>query len=164
MNSYDYPRLIAEACKALSEVEGRLLVEVLVQVVDPEYNQVFLAFDDATYVIYGRSGSEYLGIERGEAPTDTMMEEGQIERYVPFTQFVGRRLAQARMIGEAWNGHGFEFTFDGVVNRSMLIQSIYSSPKPDGVEDCLRLGVGCYSYGTTPGSRRCSAPMSKPDR
>ncbi len=146
MDSYDYPRLIAEACKALPEVEGRMLVDVLVQVVEPEYNQVWLVFEDLTFVIHGRVGSEYLGIEAGSAPTDAVMEG--VQHHAPFTQFVGRRLVQARMLGEAWNGHGFEFTFEGLTGLSMLIQSIYSSPKPDAVEDCLRLGVGHYSCGT----------------
>ncbi len=63
MRSRDYPRLIAKACAELRDVEGQVLVDVLVQIVDPEFNQVWLAFEDSTYVIYGRVGSEYLGIK-----------------------------------------------------------------------------------------------------
>jgi len=149
MDSYDYPRLIAAACEALPEVEDRVQVDVLVQVVDPEYNQIWLVFDEGTYVIHGRVGSEYLGIEPAETPAIDERRKGiRMERHEPFAQFVGRRLVQARMLGEAWNGHGFEFTFEGLTDFTMLIQSIYSSPKPDGAEDCLRLGVGHYRCGT----------------
>jgi hypothetical protein len=148
MSTYNYPRLIAKACAELPNVEGQVLVDALVQTIDPEYNQVWLVFEDSTYVIYGRVGSEYLGIERGDVPTGEEPEGVRIERHEPFTRFIGRRLLQARMIGEAWNGHGFEFTFEGLTDYSMLIQSIYSSPKPDRAEDCLRLGVGHYSCGT----------------
>lgn len=148
MTSYDYPKLIQQSCRALSEVEGRTLVDFLVQVVDPEYNIATLIFADCAYAISGRIGSEILGIERVEIPRAGEISAGvRNERFQPYDEFLGRKLIQARMVGEAWNGHGFEFTFEGLPNRSMLVQSIYSSPKPPEAEDCLRLGVGHYSCG-----------------
>ena len=62
MSDYDYPELIREACRALSEVEGKVLVDVLVQVVEPEFNAITLVFEDGAYQISGRIGSEILGI------------------------------------------------------------------------------------------------------
>jgi len=63
----------------------------------------------------------------------------------PFDLFSGRRVTQARMIGEAWNGHGFEFSFEGLPNRTMIVQSICTgADREQELHDCLRLGVGYY--------------------
>lgn len=148
MTSYDYPKLIRQSCQTLTEIEGRTLVDFLVQIVDPEYNAATLIFADCAYAISGRIGSEILGIERVEIPrTGVIGREVRNERFQPYDEFLGRRIVQARMIGKAWNGHGFEFTFEGLPNRSMIVQSIYSSPKPPEAEDCIRLGIGHYSCG-----------------
>jgi hypothetical protein len=50
------------------------------------------------------------------------------------------------MIGEAWNGHGFEICFEGLLGKTMLVQSIYAGEKPEGFDDCIRLGTGNYFW------------------
>ena len=149
MPTYDYLALVKTAGSALREIEGRVLREVFVQVLGGEYNQAWLVFEDCLYVVTGCVGSEVLGIRPDdELRASRLWGESQPNRFAPFDQFAGRTLVQARMIGEAWNGHGFEFTFEGLPTKSMLFQSIYSSPKPDDRDDCMRLGVGHYSVGS----------------
>jgi len=147
MDSHDYPAIIREHCKALPEVVGKILTQALVQIVEPEFNVFVLVFADSAYAISGRVGAEVIGIHR----LDTPPEEGTsspitvTKPFKMFDLFLGRRIAQARMIGEAWNGHGFEFSFEGLPNRTMIVQSIYAGAENEQeLHDCLRLGVGCY--------------------
>ena len=149
MSDYDYAKLEAKAKAEVKLLEGRLLEKVLVHVVEPEFNLVIFVTDAGTWEVFGRVGSEVVGIRRAPAqPTEYGGEHERLGPYPPFSEFEGRRIAQARTIGEAWNGHGFEFTFDGLPNRTMLIQSIYSSPKSPELHDCLRLGIGTYASST----------------
>ena len=144
----EYSSWTRAARSGLEEVEGRVLREFFVQVVGHEYNQAWLVLEDGLYVIAGRLGSEILGIRPDdEQRASEIWASSQPNRFPAFDQFAGRTLVQARMIGEAWNGHGFEFTFEGLPSKSMIIQSIYSSPKPEDYDDCIRLGVGDYSFG-----------------
>jgi hypothetical protein len=53
---------------------------------------------------------------------------------------------QARSIGSAWNGHGFEFSFEGLPDRTMIVQSIDTGERPADFADCLRFGIGYYFY------------------
>jgi len=39
---YDYPKLIRERSKDLQSIEGQVLEKVLVHVVEPEYNALYL--------------------------------------------------------------------------------------------------------------------------
>ena len=55
-------------------------------------------------------------------------------------------MKQARAIGEAWNGHGIEISFSGILDRTLIIQSIESGDMPAEFADCLRVGVVQYTY------------------
>jgi hypothetical protein len=103
--------------------------------------------DGAVWCIQGRIGGEVLQIIPVEE-TPVEKEEGIVcvKRFEPFSIFLNRRIVQARSIGSAWNGHGFEFSFDGLPDRTMIVQSIYAGEKAAGFEDCLRLGVGYYFH------------------
>jgi hypothetical protein len=147
MEGYDYPKIIKEQCSALPEVVGKTLNKVLVQVVRPEFNVVFLVFEDACYAINGRIGTEIIGIARIDSPPVEGMESSMTitKPFKPYDLFLDRRVSQVRMIGEAWNGHGFEFSFEALPNRTLIIQSIYAGSWNDQeLHDCLRLGIGYY--------------------
>ena len=145
--SYDYTNDLQHACRLLPKLEGALIQTILINVVEPEFNVVFLKTDVGDFQIHGKIGSEYLGIEECKSFPEVMNEDGYIIcSYPPFAVFEGKRITQARQIGTVWNGHGFEFSFDGIHDKTMIIQSIYTGEKPEGYDDCLRLGIGTYAY------------------
>lgn len=138
MSAYDYARLETEAREGLRALEGKLLTKFLVQIVEPEFNVAILVTRDGTWEICGRIGGEVLGIRRVDCIRDEGGAEGNVvRRHPPFSQFEGRRIERTRTLGHAWNGHGFELTFEAAPLRTMLIQA-------DDRHDCLRLGVGSY--------------------
>jgi hypothetical protein len=147
MDNYIYTERIAQSRSVSYELEGKTLKQFLVQVVEPEFNVAYLIFEDGSaYAVQGEFGSEILSIHWLSAIVAETKpgEKSRIKRFRPFEQFIGRRIEQVRMIGEAWNGHGFEFSFEGIANRTMIIQSIYTGQPPDDLFDCLRMGVGQY--------------------
>jgi hypothetical protein len=146
MSEYDYQKSIEEACKLLPQLEGALVERILINVVEPEYNVVYLVTDKGTFALQGDIGGEHLGVVSVEHIPEVTEQDGYVVcPYPPFTQFEGHRISQARQIGTAWNGHGFELSFEGVFDRTMIVQSIYAGDKPVALEDCLRLGVAIYS-------------------
>jgi hypothetical protein len=149
MTDYDYAKLELMARESVGALEGRLLSKFLVHVVEPEFNVAILVTDAGTWEICGRIGAEVLGITRADSTREEGGTDGEsVRRYPAFSRFEGRRIEQARTLGHAWNGHGFEITFEGLPDQTMLIQSIYSLPKAEGLEDCLRLGIGMYVSST----------------
>ncbi len=143
--SYDYEQYIKESSSLLLKLEGATVLSVLINVVDPEFNVVYLETDKGIYSLQGEIGGEYLGVhELKELPETTSQDGYIICKYPPFEIFVGKRIIQARQIGTAWNGHGYEISFDGMFTQTMIVQSIYGGDKPHNLEDCLRLGVGNY--------------------
>jgi hypothetical protein len=145
--NYDYQKDIDESCKLISNLEGAVLNDFLVNIVEPEFNVVFLDTNKGVFALQGEVGGEYLGIRILSEMPSLVDDQGYIIcHYPPFQMFVGKTIGQARHIGTAWNGHGFEITFIGMAEKSMIIQSIYSSPKPEKLEDCLKLGIGNYEY------------------
>ena len=147
---YDYPRLIRERSKDLAKIEGQILEKVLVHVVEPEYNALYLKFPDGWYQARGEIGSEILGFHKSSEPPieDKSCHQSWIGGYKPFEVFIGKKVVSTRHIGDAWNGHGFEISFEELPEKTLIVQSIYTTPKPPGFEDCLRLGIGNYSYTT----------------
>jgi hypothetical protein len=144
---YDYESMIAEATSVLTQLEGRLLRRFLIHVVEPEFNAAYLVFDDGVFSIHGGVGGEVLQIVRVEdAPRERSEANAAVKPFDPFSIFLNRRIVQARTIGTAWNGHGFEFSFEGMPDRTMIVQSIYAGEKPGAFDDCLRLGVGSYFF------------------
>jgi len=142
---YEYEKDISEACTLLAELEGAEVMSIRINVVDPEFNVVYLGTNKGVFSIQGEVGGEYLGVHRlQELPAITDQDGYIICKYSPFEIFEGHTISQARQIGSAWHGHGFELTFNDLLAQSMIIQSIYCGAKPEGFEDCLRLGVGHY--------------------
>jgi hypothetical protein len=143
--SYDYEEYTKESSSLLSELEEATLLSVLINVIDPEFNVVYLETDKGIYSLQGEVGGEYLGVhELEELPEITRQDGYIICKYPPFEIFLGKRIIQARQIGTAWNGHGYEISFGGMFIQTMIVQSIYCGDKPNDLEDCLRLGVGSY--------------------
>ena len=144
---YEYKKYIKESCKLLPELEGAIVSQILVNIVDPEFNVVFLKTDKGVFSLQGEMGAEYLGVRKLDSMPEQTDDEGYIIcPYKAFECFVGKKIIQAHQIGEAWNGHGFELCFDNMPDKTMIVQSIYTGDKPEEFEDCLRLGVGNYQF------------------
>ena len=144
---YQYEQMVTEAATSVSQLEGRVLKQFLTHVVDSEFNVAYLVLDDGAFAIQGRIGGELLQI----VPVENLPAEGvegntAVKSFAPFSIFLNRRIVQARSIGAAWNGHGFEFSFEGLPDKTMIVQSIEAGERPAEFVDCLRFGVGCYFY------------------
>ena len=147
---YDYPQLIKERTIDLVEIEGQVLENVLINVVEPEYNVLYLNVSSGWYSACGEIGSEILGFKKlEESPIEGATSQSSwVGPYEPFNIFIGKKIKNTRHIGEAWNGHGFEISFESMADRTLIVQSIYTGTEPEGLGDCLRLGIGQYSYET----------------
>ena len=129
----------------LPDLEGSTIISIRVNVVDPEFNVVYLKTDKGIFSLQGEVGGEYLGVHLlNELPEITNQDGYVVCKYRPFEISEGCKISQARQIGGAWQGHRFEFSFSEVPTKSMIDQSIYCGAKPEGLEDCLRLGGGHY--------------------
>src|SRR5690606_22493847 len=127
---YDYPRYVAYYSRLMPELEGRILRQIRVNIVVPEFNVLFLGLGEQAYAVSGEIGSEILGISKIVGMPELTERDSRIVRTFPlFDRFIDRRIKQVRMIGEAWNGHGFELSFEGLLGETMLIQSIYAGDK-----------------------------------
>ena len=141
----DYEGYTKESSKLLPKLEGATLHTVLINVVDPEFNVVYLGTSNGVFALQGEVGGEYLGVhECPDLPEITNQDGYIICKHQPFERFVGKTIAQARQIGDVWNGHGYELAFSGEENHTMIVQSIYCGVEPKELSDCLRLGVGVY--------------------
>jgi hypothetical protein len=146
MTTYNYPKLIEESSALMPVLVGKTLISsVLINVVEPEFNVVYLNLDNEYFSIQGEIGGEYLGIHRlTELPEITDQDGYIISAYEPYDIFIGRKVLQIRQVGEAWNGHGYELSFEGIPNTTMIIQSMDVKGCPDDLVDCLRIGFGNY--------------------
>lgn len=98
---------------------------------------------------------------RAEQFQEENINEGSCVCRLPILdQFVGLEVTEARQIGEAWNGHGFEISFKGVPDKTLILQSIYTGSEPKEFGDCMRIGVGNYVYQVS--STLQSAARDKP--
>ena len=144
---YNYPEDIKLALLIMPELKGALILGIRINIVVPEFNVVYLNTDRGVFAIQGHVGGEYLGIVKLDTFPEITYQDGyEVREYVPFQEFVGKIISQIRQVGEAWNGHGLELSFEGEFNRTMIVQSIYAGNRPDQYEDCLRLGIGVYQY------------------
>lgn len=89
-----------------------------------------------------------MGLKRREREfQEEIINEGSVVYRLPILdQFVGLEVAEVRHIGEAWNGHGFELSFKGVPDKTLILQSIYTGSEPEEFNDCMRIGIGSYLY------------------
>jgi len=125
----------------IRDIEGETLKYVRVHTAVPEIDIVFLHFEDYVVEVFGAVGSEILKVEISSRSHDVATVKLPI-----LEAFEEKRINQIRIIGEAWNGYGFEISFDEPFDKTLLIQSIYCGHKPEGFEDCLRIGIGHYIY------------------
>lgn len=140
----------AELEESLRAMEGRRLLEVLLQIVEPQINVVFLCFEDARYAVYPWRGGEFVRLvpwDR-ELPAD-LGPAAWYQGYEAAAPFHGSTVNQGRALGAAWNGHGIEISFAEHFDRTLTIQSMEVRTTLEGFLDCLRIGITCYSYDFT---------------
>ena len=148
----DYPKLIAERSADLGLIEGQTLEKVLVNIVSHEFNVLYLKFDSNWYAMAGEIGGEFISFRKLKAensPQEEISENSGTFEYPPFDRFVEQKLAAVRHIGEAWNGHGFEFSFSSLPSETLIVQSIYTGSESQDFFDCIKLGIGQYNYDAT---------------
>ncbi|WP_274361330.1 hypothetical protein [Paenibacillus thermotolerans] len=126
----------------LKDIEGEVVKHISLHVEPPEIHTAFLHFEGFVLEVYCSIGSDLLTLEIAPRIQDEIVTIA----YEPLHIFEGRQIIQARTIGEPMNGYGFELSFKGMLDRTLLLQSVYAGHKPDGYEDCLRIGIGHYSF------------------
>ena len=147
MSDYDYEAIIRERCADLELLIGKTLQDALVNVVEPEINVVYLKTEESWFSIHGEIGSEILGIHKIDSDVQEKIEGiFMIGHLSILDQFIGLKIARARHIGEAWNGHGFEFSFKELPDKTLIVQSIYTGTETKDFYDCMRIGVGTYIH------------------
>lgn len=148
MTSYNYPELILKKTADLLKIVGLTLEKTLINYVADEFNVLYLKADGRWFAAQPEIGGEILGFhELGTSPTEGPTSDGSgIVNCAMFERFIGARVTAVRQMGEAWNGHGFELSFYGIVDHTLLVQSIHTGSEPEDYSDCLRLGVGSYVH------------------
>jgi len=148
MTSYNYPELILQKTADLPKIVGLSLEKALVNYVADEFNVLYLKAGGRWFAAQPEIGGEILGFhELGASPKERQTSDGSgIVSFVMFDRFMGAQVTAVRQMGEAWNGHGFELSFDGIVDHTLLVQSIFTGSEPEDYSDCLRLGVGSYVH------------------
>jgi hypothetical protein len=139
----EYKDIIEQEKRKIRFIEGKMLIDFMVDIVEPEFNIAYLIFTDSVYAVRGTLGSEVITINQINY-SDINFENRQIIRFEPYSVFFNKKIIQARSMGEEFNGHGFEICFEELFDKSMIIQSIYAGDKPKGFDDCIRLGIGQY--------------------
>jgi hypothetical protein len=139
--------IIKKTEERIFEIEGKVLVDFIVHIVEPEINIAYMVFTDSICAVNGAIGSEIITINK-VIDNNLLFEKIQLRRFEPYSMFYNRKIIQIRVIGNEWNGHGFEINFEGICNNSMILQSIYAGDKPSGFEDCIKLGIGNYYYSS----------------
>ncbi|GAB4201658.1 MAG: hypothetical protein Tsb002_38330 [Wenzhouxiangellaceae bacterium] len=145
---YDYENIIREGSSDLESIKGLRIEDALANVVADEINVVHLLLGSTWYSVHGLIGSEVMGFKRrNEQFKEGIISEFSCLRKLPILdQFIGLEIVAYRCIGEAWNGHGFEFSFKDIPNKTLILQSIYTGSEPKDFDDCMRIGVGNYVY------------------
>jgi hypothetical protein len=144
---FEYKYIIEQEKRKIVNIEGKTLKDFFVDIVEPEFNIAYLIFTDSVYSVKGTMGSEVISINQINY-SDIDFVNRQIIRFIPFSIFCNKKIIQVRSIGEEFNGHGFEISFEGVLDKGMIIQSIYTGDKPIDFNDCIRLGISQYYYSS----------------
>jgi hypothetical protein len=137
---YDYKFLEENLKQKLPILEGRVVNSIKAQLAGVEINQLILDTDKGCIAIIPHIGGEVLVLSECDMP-ETTQELLLIE---VLTEFRNKRIVQARMIGEAWNGHGIEIGFEKLATQTILVSSVECSENNTKVSDALRIGVGSY--------------------
>ena len=139
-NLYDYKSLEERFRLKLSSLEGRVVNSIKAQLVQTDINQLFLDTDNGYIAIIPSIGGEVLDLAECDKPKSS----NELQLFDVLRNFWGQRIVQARMIGEAWNGHGVEIGFDGMPTQTILISSVECSENNIEISDALRIGMGSY--------------------
>lgn len=146
-NFYQYRERETQFRAQLGKLDGRVLRDVLLQIIEPEVNVVVLVFEDAVFSVQGQIGGELLDLVESAPPTaESLGPNAWYESFEPAVRFRGKAVAQVRAVGGAWNGHGLELSFAGCPGHTLIITSICSGTAPEGFNDCLKVGVADYRY------------------
>jgi hypothetical protein len=149
--TYDYETLIKKNCQDLKNIKNKILEECIIQLVSHEINIVYLRINKKWYAIHGEIGSEIIGFHK----IDEKVQEKKLSEITwnvnlsTVDDFLGHEIVQVRQVGEAWNGHGFEFSFKDIPDKTIIVQSIYTGSEPKDFADCIRVGVCNYHYQNT---------------
>lgn len=121
----------------------KILESSFVDIVGNEINQIFLQIGGEWFVIMPKKGGEIVDFCPSDDPITLDLE---LTRLPIITQFEGLSIATIEKMGNEWEGSGFQISFNELFDKGLIIQSIYSGTKPDGFDDCLRIGVANYIY------------------
>lgn len=145
---YDYESIIKENCVDLVSVKEKVIEAALAHIVTDEINAVHLSIGGTWYTVSGVMGSEVMGFAKRKEQfcEEQINEVSRVCRLPILEQFIGEEIVEVRQIGKASNGHGFELSFRGVPDRTLILQSIYTGAEPEDLVDCMRIGVGTYVY------------------
>ena len=145
--SYNYEPIQRASHRIAEALSGQLLTSIHVHLVDGEANVVYLISNRNGFVIDGAADGEILRIARLDASIEELRQSDMnIVDCRPFGIFLQHQVREIREIGLPWKGHGWEISFEGLFGKTMIVQSIYGAPKPEGFENCLRLGVAEYQW------------------
>ncbi|MDF2485628.1 MAG: hypothetical protein K0R46_1796 [Herbinix sp.] len=146
-----YKEIIEKEKQNILVLKNKVLVDFFVDIVEPEINIAYLVFVDGIYAVSGAIGSEIITMIQTDS-IHLQIENKQLKQFEPYSIFLNKKIIQVRNIGEEWNGHGFEISFEGMYDKTMILQSIYTGDNPEGYDDCIRLGVGQYYYSYDKGN------------
>ncbi len=143
---YDYAGRERRFRDRLAAFVGRRLTAMRIQVLHGELNQVYLGLDDRFVSIHGDIGGELLKVVDIHAlPELGLVGEGSRLWQPPqATKLIGRTIAAARAVGEAWNGHGLELAFEGLPTETILITSVETPENKSGLHDAIRVAFPTY--------------------
>ena|SRR5688572_28568447 len=145
-DSFGYGAREAHFRGMLKTFVGSRLTAVRVEVLYGQLNQVFLRLNERVVSIHGDIGGEVLKI----VDTDSLPELGipyegkMIWQPTQAEPFIGKLIAAARVVGEAWDGHGLELAFERESTRTILITSVESPENDTQTHDALRVAFTNY--------------------
>lgn len=90
--------IIKIAKQKVLELEGKVLVDFQVHIVEPEFNIAYLIFTDSVYTVNGALTSEVLTITQIDDEKLNVME-GQLTMFKPYSVFLNKKIIQVRSIG-----------------------------------------------------------------
>ena len=137
---YDYKSLEENLKQKLPILEGRVVNSIKAQLAGIEINQLILDTDKGCIAIIPHIGGEVLVLSECDMPEASQ----ELQLIEVLGKFRKKRIVQARMIGEAWNGHGIEIGFEKMPTQTILVSSVECSENNTEVSDALRIGMGSY--------------------
>ena len=145
--TYEYKQMIEDHCIDFESLKGHRIYKLFANICVDEINIVYLNINKQWYAINGLIGSEIMAFMLLDKEIKETYEESSCTCPLPILeQFKGLKIVNIREMGEAWNGHGFELSFENEPNKTLILQSIYTGADPTDFGDCIKIGVGNYVY------------------